>query len=149
GSTDLAFTEDVLKRFESYGWHVQRVDGHNRDAVDRAIIEAKNVADRPSLISCRTHIGYGSPNKQDSASSHGSPLGDEEIRKTKQNYGWDPEAKFLVPDEVREWYALFKDKGAKLESAWNAMVAEYERIQPSKGQEFRRIQSGVLPDNWL
>lgn len=149
GSTDLAFTEDVLKRFESYGWHVQRVDGHNRDAVDRAIIEAKNVADRPSLISCRTHIGYGSPNKQDSASSHGSPLGDEEIRKTKQNYGWDPEVKFLVPDEVREWYASFKDKGAKLESAWNAMVAEYERIQPSKGQEFRRIQSGVLPDNWL
>jgi transketolase len=149
GSTDLAFTEDVLKRFESYGWHVQRVDGHNRDAVDRAIIEAKAVTDRPSLISCRTHIGYGSPNKQDSASSHGSPLGDEEIRKTKINYGWDPDAKFLVPDEVRSWFSAFKSIGVSLESAWNELVSEYERIQPAKGQEFRRIQNGVLPDGWL
>jgi transketolase len=149
GSTDLAFTEDVLKRFEAYGWHVQRVDGHNRDAVDRAIIEAKAATDRPSLISCRTHIGYGSPNKQDSASSHGSPLGDEEIRKTKINYGWDPEAKFLVPDEVKTWYSKFQQLGAELEANWNRLVEEYERIQPNKSQEFRRIQSGVLPDNWL
>jgi transketolase len=149
GSTDLAFTEDVLKRFEAYGWHVQRVDGHNRDAVDRAIIEAKSATDRPSLISCRTHIGYGSPSKQDSASSHGSPLGDEEIRKTKMNYGWDPEAKFLVPDEVKTWYSKFQQLGAELEANWNRLVEEYERIQPNKSQEFRRIQSGVLPDNWL
>ncbi len=149
GSTDLAFTEDVLKRFEAYGWHVQRVDGHNRDAVDRAIIEAKNETNRPSLIACRTHIGYGSPNKQDSASSHGSPLGEEEIRKTKINYGWDPEASFLVPDEVRSWFSKFKTDGASLEAQWNTLVHEYERLQPTKSRELRRILSGVLPDNWL
>jgi transketolase len=149
GSTDLAFTEDVLKRFEAYGWHVQRVDGHNRDAVDRAIIEAKNVSDRPSLISCRTHIGYGSPNKQDSASSHGSPLGDEEIRKTKINYGWDPDATFLVPDDVNHWFSKFKTEGASLEAYWNTLVSEYDRLQPTKSIEFRRVQSGALPDNWL
>ncbi len=149
GSTDLAFTEDVLKRFESYGWHVQRVDGHNRDAVDRAIIEAKSVTDRPSLISCRTHIGYGSPNKQDSASSHGSPLGDEEIRKTKMNYGWDPDSKFFIPDEVRKWYSSFLGRGLQLESDWNTLISDFERVQPSKSKEFRRVQSGVLPDNWL
>jgi len=149
GSTDLAFTEDVLKRFESYGWHVQRVDGHNREEVDRAIIEAKGVSDRPSLISCRTHIGFGSPNKQDSASSHGSPLGDEEIRKTKLNYGWDPDATFLVPDDVSSWYSKFKTSGATVEADWNNLVTEYDRIQPSKSLEFRRVQSGILPDNWL
>lgn len=149
GSTDLAFTEDVLKRFEAYGWHVQRVDGHNRDAVDKAIIEAKGETTRPSLIACRTHIGYGSPNKQDSASSHGSPLGDEEIRKTKINYGWDPDATFWIPADVAAWFSKFKAIGEKLESDWNVLVGEYERIQPSKSLEFRRVQNGILPDKWL
>jgi len=149
GSTDLAFTEDVLKRFEAYGWHVQRVDGHNREAVDRAIIEAKAVTNKPSLISCRTHIGYGSPNKQDSASSHGSPLGDQEIRETKTFYGWDPEASFLIPDAVKTWYSQFKENGNKHEHEWNSLVKAYEAVQPVKAADFNRSISGVLPDNWL
>ena len=148
GSTDLAFTENVLRRFEAYGWHVQRVDGHNRDAVDAAIGEAKRIKDQPSLIACRTHIGFGSPNKQDSASSHGSPLGEEEIRKTKIHYGLDPDATFHVPGEVYAWFSRFKAQGALLEDRWNANLIDYEKVQPHRFSEFLRVQTGVLPDKW-
>ncbi|MEN9839826.1 MAG: hypothetical protein RL177_1305, partial [Bacteroidota bacterium] len=124
GSTDLAFTEDVLKRFEAYGWHTRAIDGHDRDAIRHAIAEAQLVSDKPSLIACRTHIGFGSPNKQDTEESHGSPLGEEEIRLTKQAYGWDPEAKFLIPDDVLAHFRTAFEKGAALESDWNAKLAD-------------------------
>src|SRR5690606_4499258 len=86
-STDLAFTEDVCKRFNAYCWHTIKIDGHNRDEIRKAIAEAQKITDKPTLIACRTHIGFGSPSKQGTAASHGSPLGDEEIRKTKTFYG--------------------------------------------------------------
>jgi transketolase len=124
GSTDLAFTEDVLKRFEAYGWHTRAIDGHDRDAIRHAIAEAQLVSDKPSLIACRTHIGFGSPNKQDTEESHGSPLGEEEIRLTKQAYGWDPEAKFFIPDDVLAHFRTALDKGAALEADWNAQLAD-------------------------
>jgi len=124
GSTDLAFTEDVLKRFEAYGWHTRAIDGHDRDAIRHAIAEAQLVSDKPSLIACRTHIGFGSPNKQDTEESHGSPLGEEEIRLTKQAYGWDPEAKFLIPDDVLAHFRTALEKGDALESDWNAKLAD-------------------------
>jgi transketolase len=124
GSTDLAFTEDVLKRFEAYGWHTRAIDGHDRDAIRHAIAEAQLVSDKPSLIACRTHIGFGSPNKQDTEESHGSPLGEEEIRLTKQAYGWDPEAKFFIPDDVLAHFRAALEKGAALEADWNAQLAD-------------------------
>jgi transketolase len=124
GSTDLAFTEDVLKRFEAYGWHTRAIDGHDRDAIRHAIAEAQLVSDKPSLIACRTHIGFGSPNKQDTEESHGSPLGEEEIRLTKHAYGWDPDAKFFIPDDVLAHFRAALEKGAALESDWNAKLAD-------------------------
>lgn len=124
GSTDLAFTEDVLARFEAYGWHTRAIDGHDRDAIRHAIAEAQLVSDKPSLIACRTHIGFGSPNKQDTEESHGSPLGADEIRLTKQAYGWDPDAHFLIPDDVLGHFRTALEKGAALEADWNARLAD-------------------------
>jgi len=120
GSTELAFTEDVLKRFQAYGWHTRAIDGHDRDAIRHAIAEAQLVGDKPSLIACRTQIGYGSPNKQGSEESHGSPLGEAEIRLTKQAYGCDPELQFHIPADVLDHFRQALDKGAALEAAWNA-----------------------------
>lgn len=148
GSTELAFTEDVLARFEAYGWHVQRVDGHNRSEIDRAIEKAKSITDKPSLISCKTHIGFGSPNKQDSSSSHGSPLGTEEIRLTKKNYGWDPDKDFYIPDDVSHWFSQFVEKGKTLESSWLTEFTKYKNVQPLRAKEFDRIIKGQLPEGW-
>lgn len=124
GSTDLAFTEDVLKRFEAYGWHTLAIDGHDRDAIRHAIAAAQLVSDKPSIIACRTHIGYGSPNKQGTEESHGSPLGEEEIRLTKQAYGWDPDAKFLIPDDVLTYFRNAVEKGKALEADWSATLSQ-------------------------
>lgn len=120
GSTDLAFTEDVLKRFQAYGWHTRAIDGHDRDDIRHAIAEAQLVGDKPCLIACRTQIGYGSPNKQGSEESHGSPLGEAEIRLTKEAYGWDPDLQFHIPDDVLAHFRQALEKGAALEAAWNA-----------------------------
>jgi transketolase len=117
GSTDIAFTEDVTKRLDSMGWHTLDVDGHDRVAVDEAITAAKGVPDRPSLVACHTHIAHGSPNKQDSAGAHGSPLGEEEIVATKTAMGWDYEP-FVVPDEVSALFAAHMDEGAAARKAW-------------------------------
>ncbi|MBT8211894.1 MAG: transketolase, partial [Acidimicrobiia bacterium] len=119
GSTDLAFSEDVPKRFDSYGWHTTTVDGHDRRAVEQAIREALAVADHPSLISCKTHIGHGSPNKQDTSSVHGSPLGDDEIALVKELMGWDAPP-FHVPDEVYEFFSLAMDRGRDARRAWES-----------------------------
>ncbi len=136
GSTDLAFTEDVPKRFESYNWHVVEIDGHNHDEITTAIEEAQSVTDKPSIIVCTTHIGYGSPNKQDSESSHGSPLGEEEIKLTKEAYGWDPDKKFFIPNEALEKFREEQKKGEKAESDWNEKVKAYEQAFSEEGKAF-------------
>jgi len=147
GSTDLAFTDDTRKRFESYGWDVQTIDGHDRDAIEKAIQVAQQT-DTPSLIECKTHIGFGSPNKQDTADSHGAPLGEDEIRLTKEKLGVDPDQKFHISDDVLKEFRKAVEKGDKLENEWNSLLEDYEKVHPVDGANFRNHISRALPDNW-
>ncbi len=148
GSTDLAFTEDRAARFEAYHWHVQRVeDGNDVEAIDRAIQQAKNDP-RPSLILCRTHIGYGAPNKQDTAAVHGSPLGDDELAAAKRNLGWPVSPRFYIPEDVLAYYRQALDLGKQWETAWNAMFAAYQKEYPALGAELERRLQGALPPDW-
>jgi transketolase len=147
GPTDLAFSEDVGKRFEAYGWHVQHCDGMDAEAVEAALVSAKR-DDRPSIIVARTHIGFGSPNKQDSSKAHGSPLGAEEVALTKRNYGWPEDAQFLVPDEALAHTRRAVDEGASVERAWSARFAAYTAAFPAEAAELRRAIDGRLPDGW-
>ena len=148
GSTDLAFTENRTARFESYGWHVQRVeDGNDVEAIDRAIQNAK--ADpRPSLIACRTIIGYGAPKKQNTAKAHGEPLGDDELNSAKENLGWPLEPRFYIPDDVRDFYCQAVERGQKLEDEWRSRFETYKRLDPSSGGQLERRLSGELPKDW-
>jgi transketolase len=149
GSTDLAFTEDVGKRFEAYGWFVQKVaDGNDLEAIDRAIRTAQNERGRPSLIAVRTHIAYGAPHAQDTAEAHGSPLGEEEIKLTKQAYGWPPDAKFLVPDEALAHFRKSLGEGARREAEWQARLAAYQKAFPELAAEWDRYVRGELPAGW-
>ena len=148
GSTDLAFTEDRMKRFEAYGWHTQQVDGHDRAAIAEAIRAAQAVTDKPSIIACRTHIGYGSPNKVDTAAVHGSPLGPEEVRLTKQAYGWDPDREFYIPDEALAHFRRAVERGAEWEAAWQKALQAYSRAFPAEAEQFRRALAGELPAGW-
>jgi transketolase len=125
GATELAFSEDVGRRYEAYGWHVQRVDGHDHAAVDAALREATAEEQRPSLIACRTHIAQGAPTKQDSAEAHGAPLGAEELAGAKRAAGWPLEPPFHVPDEVRAFFRARAEEGAALRTAWEANVEEW------------------------
>jgi len=147
GHTDDWFGDDTPKRFEAYGWHVIRdVDGHNADAINKAIHEAKSVNDKPSMICCKTTIGYGAPNLCGSHDCHGAPLGEDEIKATRQNLDWkyDP---FVIPDEIYAgWDA--KDKGAKAEADWSAKFAAYQAAHPELAAEFERRMNGDLPANW-
>ncbi|RMF46666.1 MAG: transketolase, partial [Anaerolineae bacterium] len=138
GSTDLAFTEDRAARFEAYGWQVLRVaDGNDVEAIDLAIQQAKTDP-RPSLIVCRTHIGYGAPNKQDTSAAHGAPLGDEELAAAKRNLGWPVEPRFYIPEDVLAYFRQAVDLGKQWESAWNAMFAAYRKEYPDLGAELDR-----------
>jgi transketolase len=148
GSTHLAYSEDVAERFAAYGWHVQAVDGHDRDAVDVALAQAQVARDRPSLIMCRTHIGYGSPNKQDTAAAHGEPLGEEEVRRTKEALGWPPDAEFLVPDEALAHFRAALDRGNEAQSAWEALFGHYAAECPELAAEWQRRLAGELPAGW-
>ena len=149
GSTDLAFTEDVEARFEAYGWHVEHVeDGNDVDAVDAAIQEAQAEVDLPSLIAVRTHIGYGSPNKQDTHSAHGSPLGEEEVRLTKEFYGWDPDAQFLVPEAAGEHFLTAVERGRVAEAEWSGRLDAYRAAHPELAAELDMVIAGKLPDGW-
>ncbi len=150
GETAMAFSEDVPKRYEAYGWHVQDL-GEDMDLADieGAIDAAGAVADRPSLIVLRTHIGYGSPNKQDSYKAHGSPLGEDEVRLTKEAYGWDPDAHFLVPDEVLEHYReAAAERGAAAEADWNDRADEYRKEHADAWDELSLVMDGSLPAGW-
>jgi transketolase len=149
GSTDLAFTEEVDGRFEAYGWHVQRVeDANDLEAVDRAIEEAKAETERPSLIAVRSHIGYGSPNKQDTAEAHGAPLGEEEVRLTKENLGWPPEKKFHVPDAVYDHMREAVPEGRKRQAEWEELFSEYEETYPEKASRLKRWFDRTPPEGW-
>lgn len=149
GSTDLAFTENRNGRFAAYGWHVQAVDdGNDIHAIEKAIFGAQEEKDRPSLISVRTHIGYGSPNKQDHASAHGEPLGEEELRLTKQNLGWPLEPPFFIPDDVLKHFRGALDKGNQWEKAWLDRFEAYKRAYPELAQEWKRWLTGKLPHDW-
>ena len=148
GPTSLSYSDDVAMRFAGYHWHVQRVNGHDREAVADAIRAAQRETKRPSLIICRTHIGYGSPNKQDTAEAHGSPLGPEEVRLTKRALGWPEDAEFLVPDEARAVYGRAIEEGAQREQGWRDLFARYRAAYPDLAAEFERALAGELPAGW-
>ncbi|MGC8786229.1 MAG: transketolase [Anaerolineae bacterium] len=148
GSTDLAFTENVAARFEAYGWHVQRVDGHDLHAVEAALRAAQAEERRPSLIIARTHIAYGSPNKQDSAEAHGAPLGEEEVRLTKQALGWPTLEPFYIPEAALAHFRRALEAGSAAQAAWQARFAAYEQAYPELAAEWRRVMSGELPEGW-
>ncbi len=147
GPTDWAWSEDVLERFDAYGWGTAHVaDGNDLAAIDEAIRRAID-DERPSLIAVRTHIGYGSPNRHDSQKAHGQPLGEEEVRLTKEAYGWDPDAHFLVPDEVRSAMGAFADHGDELVAAWEGALGRYAAAFPAEVAELRRRLAGNLRDD--
>ena len=148
GDTALAFTEDVHRRFEAYGWHVQAVDGHDRAAVTDAIRQAQAETEQPSIILCRTHIAYGSPNKQDTAGAHGSPLGPDEVRLTKEALGWPPEAQFLIPGEALAHFRQALEQGARAQQAWDELFVRYEEEHPALAAEWKRRLAGELPAGW-
>jgi len=147
GSTDLAFTEDVAKRFEAYNWQVQEIDGHDHDQIEAAIRKARGETEKPSLIVCKTHIGFGSPNKQDSASSHGAPLGDEEVSLTKQNYGWEASETFFIPDEALNHFRSALEKGQKQEEDWKQRFEEYREKNPEQAEKFSAYINRELPEH--
>ncbi len=148
GSTDLAFTEDRGKRFEAYGWQVLRVaDGNDIEEIDRAIKAAKNDP-RPSLIICKTIIGYGMPNRQGTSKAHGEPPGDDELNAAKDNLGWPREPRFYIPEEVRAYFAEFASKGAELEKQWQTLFEEYQNAYPQQAAEFTRRIQAELPLGW-
>ena len=149
GSTDLTFTEDVELRFKAYGWHVHRVDdGNDLGLISEAIGEAQSEEARPSLIMLRTHIAFGSPNKQDSADAHGAPLGEEEIRLTKKNLGWPEEASFDVPDAALDLFRECVARGDSAESSWQDRFREYAGEYPDLAEAMKRAIDGVPPEGW-
>jgi len=146
GHIDGWYTDDTVKRFEAYGWHVVSVDGHDSDAINAAITAAKAVKDKPSMICCKTIIGFGSPNKSASHDCHGAALGEEEVALTRKELGWDS-APFEIPADVYEgWDA--KASGADKEAAWNAKFDAYAAEYPELAAEFKRRMAGELPANW-
>lgn len=148
GPTELAFTEDRKARFDAYDWHTQIVpDGNDVIAIDRAIQKAKTDP-RPSLILCRTHIGFGLPTRQDTSKAHGEPPGDEELNGAKLKIGWPLEPKFFIPEKVREYYSQFKGKGIQLESQWIKLFNEYQKAFPEHANELNRRINAELPSDW-
>ncbi|MGH2467095.1 MAG: transketolase [Candidatus Limnocylindrales bacterium] len=148
GPTAMAWDEDVPARFDAYGWHTQRVADGNDTAAIRAAIRAAQDDERPSLIAVRTHIGYGSPDKQDSSKSHGAALGVEEVRLTKIFYGWDPDKTFYVPDEALAVFRASVPAGEALVSAWQGRFAAYAADFPAEAAEWQRRSAGELPGGW-
>lgn len=149
GGTDLCFTEDVAKRFQAYGWHTRHVeDGNDTDEVARAIKEAQNEDRRPSLILVRTHIGYGSPKKQDTFGAHGNPLGEEELQASKKALGWPTMDKFYLPEDAVKFFRQAVDKGAKEQQEWQAKFDAYKKAFAQEAAELEQFISGNLPGNW-
>lgn len=149
GGTDLTFTEDVAKRFEAYGWHTRHVkDGNDTDDVAKAIEEAQREDQRPSLILVRTHIGYGSPKKQDTFAAHGNPLGEDELQASKKALGWESMEKFYLPEDAVNFFRQAIDKGSKLQKQWISRLDAYRKDFPKEAAELERAISGKLPEDW-
>ena len=149
GKTDIAFTENRLQRFEAYGWHVMQVDdGNDLKAIEDALTAAQDETDRPSLIAVKTSIGFGSPNRQDTAKAHGEPLGDEERKLTKENLGWPLEPTFHVPEDALNHFRKSVDKGLELEKQWTDSFKNYLGLYPDMGQMFEKQLKGELPQGW-
>jgi len=149
GKTELTFSDDTARRFEGYGWHVERVaDGNDLGALDAALAAARRASDRPSLVIVRTHIGYGSPHKQDTASAHGAPLGEEEVKLTKQNLGWPSLEPFHVPEEALAHWRRAQERGTRLEAEWQQKYAAYRKTHPDLAAELERRLAGRLADGW-
>ena len=147
GGTDVAYTEDWAQRFEAYGWHVQKIDAMDPAAVSAAI-DAAQVDPRPSIIGCRSIIGFGSPNRAGTSKVHGEALGEDELAATKENLGWPQEPRFFVPDEVAALFRRAVDYGAALENAYDARMAAYAAAHPAAAAEFKQMTAGELPDGW-
>ncbi|MHC4115262.1 MAG: transketolase [Planctomycetota bacterium] len=149
GDTSLSFTEDVLRRYQAYGWYVQQVggDGNDMEAFEKALVKARAEKKRPSIIKLRTHIAYGSPHKQDTAEAHGAPLGEEEIKLMKKNFGWEAERSFYVPDEVKAHTQKCITEGKAKEAKWREMFAEYAKAYPELAQELRDSAAGKVTVN--
>jgi transketolase len=147
GPTDLTYSDDVLGRFTAYGWHTQRVDGHDMVAVDAAVRAAQAETERPSLIACCTHIGYGSP-RQDTAKVHGEPLGEENLRLTKETFGWPLEPRFHIPSEVRPYAEKMREAGAARQAEWEALLANYRQAHPDLAARWDMMIKGELPPDW-
>jgi transketolase len=150
GHTDLAFSDDVAARFLAYGWNVQRVgDANDRERLAQALDVFKRTNDAPTLIIVESHIGYGAPHKHDTSAAHGEPLGVEEVRLAKRSYGWPEDAKFLVPDGVRNHFQEgVGRRGRSLEKEWNALFAAYRKKHPLLGERIDRMQRSELPEGW-
>src|ERR1700722_15584907 len=149
GNTDITYTEDVGRRFEAYGWHVQTLtDGNDTAAIRDAIHNAQAETGRPSFIRIRTHIGFGSPNKVDTASAHGSPLGAEEVKLVKKNFGFNPDESFVIPEKVLGFYRAAGAKGAALETDWNNLFETYKKQYPELAAEYESMRQGRLTDGW-
>ena len=146
GEIENWFTDDSVKRFESYGWHTICVDGHNITEIDEAISQAKEKSDKPSMIFCKTTIGFGSPNKSGTADVHGAPLGDEEIEKTREALNWQYPA-FEIPKEIYDFWDA-KDKGADINSDWDNLIKNYEEKYPEQAKELHRRIKGETPENF-
>ncbi|MGH2363635.1 MAG: transketolase [Chloroflexota bacterium] len=149
GNTALAFSEEVATRFLGYHWNVLRVgDANDLDQLARAIATAIAENQRPSLIVVDSHIAYGAPHKQDTSAAHGEPLGEDEIRATKERYGWDPDQHFFVPDAVKARMATMRERGASHELAWESAFAAYQKAYPELARQLERLREGRLPDGW-
>lgn len=149
GSTSLAFSEDIGKRFEAYGWHIQHVeDVNDLNAVETSVKNAQSIKDKPSIIITKTHIGYGSPHKQDTSGAHGSPLGAEEVKLTKRNLGWPEEPDFLIPVEVSKYFKTIAAKGKEEENNWNLLFIKYREKYPEESKLFIDMMNGDLGDEW-
>ncbi|MEA3338711.1 MAG: transketolase [Chloroflexota bacterium] len=148
GSTDIAFSEDVPARFRAYGWFVQKVDGYDLDGIETAIRAAQEEMEHPSLIVCHTHIGHGSPNKQDTAAAHGSPLGEEEVALTKEALGWPADARFLIPPQSLDVFRRAVEQGRETQTQWQTMFDRYAGERPQEAALLERLWAGELPDGW-
>ena len=148
GSTDITFTEDVPARFRAYGWYVQEVDGYDLDGIEAAIRAAQEETERPSLIVCHTHIAYRSPNKQDTAGAHGSPLGEEEVRLTKEALGWPADAHFVIPEQTLAVFRRALEQGQQAEGQWRDMFERYQVTYPEESALLEKLWAGELPEEW-
>ncbi len=148
-ATDLTFSEDRGKRFEAYGWQVQHIeDANDLNAIDRAIIEARKETEKPSIIMVHSHLGFGSPNKQDTFEAHGSPLGVDEVRLTKQNLGWPLEPAFYIPEQALTHFRSALERGKTAQIEWDQKFAAYTEAYPDLAEELHMLMDHQLPDDW-